>query len=454
MTQAQTPIARKGKTVERLTDLACRNAGKGLVAQVRIPDGGKLYLQVTPGRKGLSKRWVFRTQGGSWLPLGPYPEISLADAREMALEQRKLEARGTDPIKEKRRLEAEKEQETEAAAKKAKAEAKAALTFDQAVVRYIEVHGPEWSNAKHAAQWETTLRDYASPVIVTGDDEPERTFGNTPVCDIDRDMVLKVLRPHWATKTETMVRVRGRIAQVINWAVAEKHRPPGPNPATWQGDLEHSLAKPGKITKVRSHAALDYEEIGAFMRELRKLRFVGARPLEFLVLCASRSDEVRLAQWKEIDLGRRLWTVPARRMKGRIEHQVPLSDAAVAVLLAVKGTGAPDPDDYVFTGRFPGKAIDESSMLGVAKRLTKHTDSKTVVHGLRSTFRDWAGDEEDTADEVAERALAHTIKSKSEKPYRRRTAIAKRRDLMEAWARFCAGENPAANNVTPLRVVA
>ena len=214
--------------------------------------------------------------------------------------------KGQDPIEARRSRKAEEA-----------AEAARQVTFEDAAESYIKSHRAGWRNAKHGDQWKNTLKTYAYPVI-----------GSVPVRDVETGMVLKVLEPIWTTKTETANRVRGRIEAVLDWAKARGHRQ-GENPARWRGHLDNLLPRPGKVRRVQHHPALPYSEIGAFMAELRKQEGVAALALELLILTASRTGEVIGARWSEIDLQKRLWTVPAERIKAGREHRVPLSSLAI-----------------------------------------------------------------------------------------------------------------------------
>jgi integrase len=275
---------------------------------------------------------------------------------------------------------------------------------------------PEYRNSKHAAQVLTTLISYASPVI-----------GRRPVEEVDVHDVLRVLEPIWSTKTETAGRLRGRIENVLGWAIASGHRH-GDNPARWRGNLDALLAKPGKIAKHSHHAALPFADLPDFMRELSTIDGMGARALEFLILCAARSGEVRLAAWSEFDLTQGLWIVPAARMKAGREHRVPLSHQAVSLL---KSLPRFEQVDWVFASA-RGGPISDMTISAVTRRM----GISAVPHGFRSAFRDWASETTSYPSEVAEMALAHTISNKVEAAYRRGDLFEKRRALMRDWANF------------------
>lgn len=409
-------MARKARelgplAVSRLTEPGFHFVGgvAGLALQV-LPTGGRSWvLRVTIGNKR-------RNMG-----LGGYPDVTLARAREKARDARELIENGKDPI---------------AARAEAKRSLKAAdaftITFSEAAKSYIGAHEASWRNDKHRQQWRNSLEAYANPVI-----------GKLPVREIDRANVLKILDPIWQTKTETAKRVRGRIEQVLDWATVRGYRE-GLNPARWRGWLEHELSKPSKVAKVKHHTALDWREIGAFMVRLRKAEGMGARALEFAILTACRSGEVRGALWAEIDLDAAIWTIPADRMKASKEHSVPLSDAAVALLKALPRMAG---TDYVFPAPRGGQ-LSDMTLSAVLRRM----NLDAVPHGFRSTFREWAGESSGHPREVIEHALAHQLADKAEAAYQRGSLFPKRVKLMQDWANFCAKPLPA--NVIPMQAVA
>lgn len=384
-------------------------------------DGGGLWLQIS---KSGSKSWIFRfTLAGKshYMGLGPVHTVSLAEARIKAQACRAMLLDGKDPL------------EARQAARQADVlERTKGMTFDQCADAYIAAHRISWSNPKHASQWENTLRAYASPII-----------GALPVAQIDTDMIVKVLAPIWTDKTETATRLRSRMEAVLDWATVSGYRH-GDNPARWRGHLENLLADPARSKRVKHHAALPWQETGAFMAEVRKQEGTGAQALEFAILTACRSGEVRLATWAEIDLDAGLWIIPAERMKAKREHRVPLSDAALALLERLPRKG-----ELLFPGAKPGKPLSDVSLLAVLRRMKR---GDITVHGFRSTFRDWCA--ESVANsfprEVCEHALAHSLPDKVEAAYRRGDLIEKRAMLMQAWATYCA-TIPTAATVTPIR---
>ena len=374
-------------------------------------DGGSLYLRVAPGG---SKQWIFRYTAPSGrvrdMSLGAVHTFSLAEARERAADARKLRADGIEPINHKR---------ARLAALRA-ADAKA-MTFEQCARGFIKDNEAEWTSPKHRQEWEITLRKYVFPLL-----------GSLPVEAIDTPLVLKVIKPMWERIPTTASRVVGRIHAVIGWATVHHYRH-GDNPARWQGHLEHALPALSKVAKVKHHAALPYAQVGAFVAKLRKDSSVGARCLEFITLTAARVGEAINAEWDEIDLANRVWVVPSSRMKADREHRVPLSDAALAVLKVMQAIRQ---SDYVFPGTRQGRPVGENTPVRLAKQAA---GSNITVHGLRSTFRDWASERTSFSREVAEMALAHAIPNAVEAAYRRGDLFEKRRKLMEAWAEFCGG---------------
>ncbi|MDP3612071.1 MAG: site-specific integrase, partial [Rubrivivax sp.] len=290
-----------------------------------------------------------------------------------------------------------------------------------------------WKNAKHAQQWENTLAQHAYPVL-----------GDVLVRDVKLPQVLAVIEPIWTTTNETAVRLRGRMELVLDWATARGLRD-GTNPARWRGHLDKLLAKPSKVNNREHHAALPVGDVGAFMARLRSAEGMGARALEFAILTAARSGEVRGATWAEIDADAKVWTVPGARMKAGKEHRVPLSDAALALLAALPQG---KPDALVF--RAPrGGALSDMTLTAVLRRM----DVPAVPHGFRSTFRDWASERTSYPSDAAEMALAHAIADKVEAAYRRGDLFEKRRLMMADWAQFLAhAERPA--QVLPLKAKA
>lgn len=339
--------------------------------------------------------------------LGGFPDVPLARAKEKARAARDSVAQGIDPIALRASL-----------SSSLRAQQAAEKTFEQAAEAYIEAHADTWKNPKHRAQWSSTLNTYAYPQM-----------GSLLVKDVAQEHVLSALEPIWRTKTETANRLRGRIERVLDWATARKYRT-GENPARWKGHLDKLLPAPGKIQKVEHHRALPLADLKAFMLALRSREGLAARALEFAILCASRSGEVRGATWSEVDMDKSVWTVPAERMKAGKEHRVPLSPAALSVL---KSLPRMRDMDLIFPTP-SGVPLSDMALTAVLRRMKVNA----VPHGFRSTFRDWAGEISNYPSDLAEQALAHVLASKVEAAYRRGDALEKRRKMMIDWADFCA----------------
>ncbi len=334
--------------------------------------------------------------------------MTLSMAREKARKARESIQQGHDPI-------AQRKQAISAAIAQQATE----KTFEQAALAYIEAHGDGWKSAKHRAQWNATLQTYAFP-----------TIGRLLVRDIGQTHVLTVLEKIWKTKTETAVRLRGRIETVLSWATVRGYRS-GDNPARWKGHLDQLLPPPKKIKNVVHYPALPIDQMAQFVKALRARDGVAARALEFTILTAARSGETRGADWEEIDLASKIWSIPASRMKAAREHRVPLSEAAIKVLKSLGG----DRSGLIFLSP-GGSQLSNMSMTEVMRRMKV----EVVPHGFRSTFRDWAGERTNYPRDMAEQALAHTLKNAVEAAYRRGDMIEKRRHMMQDWAAFCDGK--------------
>jgi integrase len=366
-----------------------------------------LRLQVSDSG---ARSWILRVTVGDRRPdigLGGYPDVSLERARDQAREIRDQIRQGIDPLAARR------------AARDALAAGQAKrITFAQAAKQAHAKRKAEFKNAKHAAQWINTLTTYAFP-----------TLGHLPVDQIEMPHVLSVLEPIWLTKTETATRVRQRVEAVLSWAAVSGYRS-GTNPAAWKGNLEHALPKARKLKRVRHHPALPWAQMGEFIKTLRARPGVAARALEFAILTAARSSEVRLARWPEIDLDRRLWTIPAERIKAGKQHRVPLSDRAMEILKALPRS---DGTDLVFLG-VKNRPLSENTLGEVAAAI----QPGITVHGFRSSFKDWARSSTAYPDEVSELALAHVNDDTTRAAYARDELLPKRTRLMRDWARFCA----------------
>jgi integrase len=385
-----------------------------------------LHLQV---ESKTNVSWLLRYQQDGkerWMGLGPLETVSLKQAREKAVAARQQLKNGTDPI----------------AARKADAAARALAaaknkTFKECAESFVDANRHGWKNAKHEAQWTATLKAYVYPKI-----------GNLSVADVDTGLVLQCIQPIWSTKTETASRVRGRIESVLDFATVSKYRS-GDNPARWTGHLEHVLPKKGDVSKVEHHSALPYAELPAFLTKLRMREGVAAAALEFCILTAARTGEIIGAQWDEIDLTAKTWSVPAGRMKGGKGHKVPLSDRAIEIIEIIQALPREQGNPHVFVGPRGGGL----SNMAMAAALDRMGYDDYTVHGFRSTFMDWAHETTAFPKTVIDMALAHVVSDKTEEAYRRGDLFKKRVKLMETWERFCT--NPPAterdSTVVPLR---
>jgi integrase len=381
----------------------------------RYAVGDGAYLQIS---KWHTRSWIFRYERygkAHNMGLGPYPLVSLSEARAKARTAKRLLIDGVDPLDVKRKA------RNEALLQMARTK-----TFKECAEQYIETHDTDWSNAKSRAAWISTFKNYVYPKI-----------GALPVGEIDTAVVLDILEPLWSRAPTVASRVRGRIESVIGWAGARGYRS-SENPARWKGHLEHILPSPTKITE--HLPSLPYQQIGSFMSELRATPGAAARALEFGILTACRTAEVRGALWQEIEGD--VWVIPAKRMKAGKEHKVPLSDRALAVLAQL-----PRENAIVFPSARAGKGLGNHALLRVLKRLGH---DGITTHGFRATFRTWAAERTGFEREVAEMALAHAIPSVVERSYKRTTLFDRRRLMMQMWSDFCAGRD-VDGEVIPIR---
>lgn len=390
-----------------------------------------LNLEVTPTG---GKTWILRVRTGSKrreIGLGGYPSTSLADARVKARETREAIAKGQDPVAEK-----------QAAKAALLAQQASQKTFEWCVACYVAERKDEWKNAKHQAQWLSTLQTYANPII-----------GKLSVGAVGLPHVLEILRqpqadkdkqPLWDCKNETASRLRGRVEKVLDWATVHGYRD-GLNPARWKGHLDAILKNPGKVQKTAHHKSIPYAEMHPFMKTLRQQDGTGSRALEFAILCASRSGEVRGATWNEIDLKNGLWTIPSERMKAGKRHTVPLSKQALQLIAAIEPTAG---TDLVFPSP-RGKVLSDMTLTAVMRRM----ELEAVPHGFRSTFRTWGGEQTAYARDLLETALAHTLENKVEAAYMHGTQIEKRRKLMQEWANYVDLPQAQGENIIPLKSV-
>jgi integrase len=409
--------------------------------QPKLRDGGGLWL-VT---KGKGRYWILDYRFGGKrreFGLGPLHAVGLADARLKAEAARALVRRGIDPIEHRHGAEAIDAAKAEEAGK----------TFGEYCDDYIAaaVKAGRWRGAKTEAGWRNTLTNHAAPL------RPKA------IAAIDVRDVLSVIRPLWGQKQETAGKLRERIERVLDSATVEGLRSPCTNPAAWKGNLEHVLHKPDALTNAGNHPALPWHLLPAFMKKLRAVDGMGARATEFTILTAARSGEVRGARWPEIDLAAKMWVISAKRMKSGKEHRVALSDAAANLL---KATPRFEDNELVFPA-VRGGELSDMTLAAVIKRMHAAElkagrkgwldprqldgDGKpkvATVHGMRSTFKDWATEVSDHPRELAEMALAHAVGDATERAYARGDALAKRHMLANDWAKYC-GKLPHGPKMT------
>jgi integrase len=387
------------KSVEAIKEVGYHTCAKGL------------YLQVS---KQGTKSWLFRytspiTKKRREMGLGSLDFVSLAEARQLAVDNKRLVIDGKDPIEERKQSQLQKQLEQARN-----------LTFREVAEACIQSKSHGWKNAKHAQQWTNSLEAYVFP-----------TLGHLPISEVSTDLVLKILDPIWVTKAETASRVRQRIETIWDYGKARNYMS-GENPARLKGHLDKIMSKTAKVKRVRHFPALPYNEIGSFVKELRTRSGYSALGLEFLILTAARTGEIIGAKWSEIDLGKAVWTIPSERMKAGSEHRVPLCERAIEILRSI--TSNRHPDDYVFAGWKRNTGLSNNAFLALLKKMGR---SDITAHGFRSCFRDWAAEEAyQFSNETIELALAHKITNKVEAAYRRGDQLERRRDLMSEWGKF------------------
>lgn len=416
------------KKAQELTALEVRKLTKPGLHAVGGVDG--LMLKVNASG---SRSWILRYSTGERrqspsgseyavrrdIGLGGFPDLGLKEARERAREIKAKLREGIDPVAER-----------EAAREAVRAASAAEMTFAEAARACHRAKAPEFRNPKHAAQWLASLETYAFPVL-----------GRMSVAEIQLPHVLRVLEPIWHEKTETANRVRGRIEAVLTWATVSGYRS-GDNPARWEGNLKEVLPTPSKIQKKNHHRALPWQRVPEFMAALHEQKGLAARALEFLILTAARSGEVRHAAWGEFDLSGRTWTVPADRIKAGKEHQVPLSDTAIALL-----DDLPTFEGSEFAFPAPrGGALSDMALTAVVRRM----GYDCTVHGFRSSFKDWARNRTAYPDEVSELQLAHVNSDATRAAYARDGLLPQRAQLMADWAQFVREGLPEGAEVTAI----
>lgn len=353
-----------------------------------------------------NKSWVYRVSVGRRrrsMGLGAYPSVTLAIAMESARAARGLVDAGIDPIDHREKLK----------------EGSATITFAKAAELYITSKSIEWKSDKHTSQWRNTIKQYCAKI------------NSLSVSQIETRHVLELLEEIWVEKTETASRLRGRIEIILDWAAVHKYRT-GENPARWKGHLQHSLPSPKKFQKVVHHSAMHWKEMPQFVKKLNAMNGISSRCLELLMLTACRTTEATNAQWKEVDFEKKVWTIPAERMKAKIEHKVALSSKAIDLLESLTPNG-----DYIFSmnGKKP---ISNMAMLTSLKRMNKEgkkVESYTV-HGFRSTFRVWAAENTQYKNDICEAALAHSTGDEVVDAYLRTNFLEQRFPLMEEWSSY------------------
>ncbi len=411
--------------IHRLTDKQIKNASKDL------NDGGNLWIL----RKRETKVWAFRYMlngKARKAGLGSYPTVSLSEAREKAAQYRKWLSQGIDPIDAKDRQQAIASVVTP--------------TFTSAAAKFILTNRHQWKNQKHIKQWISSIRTYAKPKI-----------GKKLVSDVTTEDVQAILSPIWNSKTETAKRVQGRIERVLDWATAMKYRK-GDNPARWKGNLDMIYPAPNKVKKLNNggkdshHSAMPYQELPDFYSSLEAKDSYSAQALKFLILTACRTSEVLNAEWNEIDLENKAWTIPANRMKAGTEHRIPLTDKMIEILEAL-----PRLSGYVFPGNRHNRPLSNMAMLTMMRKMGYSKDGDLpayVPHGFRSSFRDWCEEQSSAPHGVIERALAHTIPNATERAYNRGDLFDKRRSLMASWGNYVSSASTSSDVIALHKVTA
>jgi integrase len=407
--------------INRLSGADLRRSKPGLYG-----DGNNLFLQVSLSRsnsKQINRSWIFRYQANGRaidMGLGSLNVLGLKDAREQAREYCALRLQGIDP-----------RQHRDAQRAAAAAASMKSITFEAAAQAYIAAHRNEWRSQEHAQKWPASLRRHVFP-----------TLGTLPVASIDTALVVKALGKVWQSAPETGARLRGRIEAILDWATVSEYRS-DENPARWRGHLEYLLAAPRK-RRVEHLAAMPWRDVPSFIEKLRAIDNIAARALEFAILTAARTGEVRGAVWAEVDLDSAVWSLPGERTKANREHRVPLSPRCMQILKEVRSFARQG--QHVFPSIKGG--LGESAFQKLLKSLGH---MEITVHGFRSSFRDWAGEATNFPREVCEAALAHATGNRVEQAYRRGDALEKRRKLMESWANYCSRPTPAGATVSNLR---
>lgn len=418
----------------RMPGTFCDHQGGGLYLQVRqVRVNGVEQWETKKGKHVavVTKYWTFRywqktRDGGRKLKefgIGPFNDYTVEEAREIASDQRKIRSNFGDPILERKRR------------KREALDLIASMkTFEEAAQACWEAHKAKWT-AGHAEDWLNSLKTHAYPLL-----------GTMEIRSIRTTHVHSVLQPIWEEIAETASRVRSRIEAVFDFAKGKEWYD-ADNPAVWDGKLEALLIESPRLKKLVNHPSLPFSQIGAFTEVLRREKGNAARALEFLILTAGRSLEIRGAKGEEFDLERALWTVPAERMKAKKEHVVTLSPRAIEI---IRGMGKLHAGKFVFPGGKPGSCLSDAAMNALIKRMDAHRQEKeqkgwcdlkgkrVVPHGFRATFKTWGQDSTDFDRQIIEFALAHGLPDKTEAAYSRGAMIKKRRPLMDSWADYCS----------------
>jgi integrase len=409
----KTALALTAKRLERL-----KTAG-------RYRDGGQrgLYLQVTSPS---NRSWIFRFErdGKEFaMGLGSANVVSLKEARRKALEAREKLINGVNPLAKKRE---------DRTAEKLKAAQ--AMTFGEAAEMYFKTMSPGWRSLRHGGQWSQSVLGKKFGGSASEVDHC-RLLRPLPVAAIDTGLVLKVIEPLWLEKTETASRLRSRVERVLSWAIARGYRT-GPNPALWRGHLDTMLPSPAKIAQPKHHEAMPYDQLPEFIEALIAKQGITAKALLFKILTNTRSGEAVGARWSEIDPRDKVWGLPGERTKNGKPFRVPLSQPALDLLASLPREAG---SDIVFLGSKTERSSSTRSLLSLVERMNVTGN----VHGLRSTFADWAHERSGAENMVIEMCMGHTVGSAVERAYRRTDLMEKRRRLMEQWGEYCISGEPA-----------
>ena len=373
-------------------------------------DGNGLYISISkPGRGKWSFRYTINKKSRE-MGLGSYPDVSLADARQLSLNNKQLLSKKIDPIDEKNRVEVLRQQQNK--------------KFSDIADLYIRTKKmPEWTNDKSYTSWKNTLNTYAAPIL-----------DSKPIVDINRDDIIGVLLPIWRKKTETARRIQQRLflifafAKIRGWYNND-------NPASWKEHLSLVLPDPYKIRKVKHHPSLPYSQINVFYKQLSEFDLFSAYALRMVILTVARTSEVIKSKFEEFDLEKKIWTLPYYNMKARREHKIPLSNEALSIIRFLRRKHN---HEHVFTNLVTDKHISDGAMLYILK--SRFRDLKITTHGFRSTFRDWAEETGLYQHNAIEFCLAHELPNKVEKAYLRSDLIEQRKIIMNDWGKYIMSE--------------